>query len=123
VRETAQNPQATTAGSGAFVKRHAHDTTMDSQLAPEQVLELDATPEVGDSVVAQDGAFGTVEHIVSDGYRPAFLVVSVGRRFRRRHPVIPWALVRAVDRRRRHTYVRGRGRSLGRLSESLPILL
>ena len=87
-------------------------------------LESPAAPRIGDSVFAQDGELGRVERVVtSERFEPAFLVVSVRRLARRRHPVVPWSLVRAVDRTRDRIYLRGPRRSLGRLSESVPIVL
>lgn len=79
---------------------------------------------VGDTVVAADGALGRVDRVISlESSTPVFLVVAVGRLVRRRYPVLPWSLVRAVDRARRRVYVDGHGSSLARLSESVPIVL
>jgi hypothetical protein len=79
---------------------------------------------VGDSVHAgYGGPLGRVEHVItSEDSAPVFLVVSTGRLLKRRYPVIPWALVRAVDRSRRRVYLEGSKRSLARLSEALPIV-
>jgi hypothetical protein len=60
--------------------------------------------------------------ITSEDSAPVFLVVSTGRLLKRRYPVIPWALVRAVDRSRCCVYLEGSKRALARLSEALPII-
>ena len=78
----------------------------------------------GDSVLAEDGAVGRVERLVrSEGRTPAYLVVRVGRALRRRYPVIPVSLVTGVDSRRRRVELRGRSETIGRLPESLPLVL
>jgi len=79
---------------------------------------------VGDIVYADDGALGTVDRVITaESSTPVLLVVAVGRMVRRRYPVIPWSLVSAVDRSRRRVYVEGRGGSLARLPETLPIVV
>ena len=79
---------------------------------------------VGDTVLAQDGTLGRIDRIIrSETSMPAYVVVAVRRLVGRRYPVIPWSLVTAVDRSRRRVYLEGRGRSLARLSETLPIVL
>ena len=79
---------------------------------------------VGDVVVAQDGTLGAVERvIVTETSAPAYLVVAVGSRIRRRYPIVPCALVMGIDRARRRVHIRGRRRSLGRLPESIPLVL
>jgi hypothetical protein len=89
----------------------------------DSTAEVDAARE-GDQVVAQDGALGQVDRIVrSDVHAPVYFVVSVGPILRRRYPVLHRALVTGVDRRRGKMYVRGRRRSLERLSESPPIVI
>jgi hypothetical protein len=75
-------------------------------------------------VLAEDGPLGIVDDVIaSETALPAFVVVSTGRRLRRRYPVVPWSLIRTVDRSRRRVYVRGRRTSLAKLSEALPIVL
>jgi len=79
---------------------------------------------VGDTVVAQDGRLGRIDRIVrSETSAPVYLVVAVRRLARRRYPVVPWSLVTAVDRSCQHVHIRGRRGSLGRLPETLPIVL
>lgn len=83
-----------------------------------------ADARVGDLVYAEDGAIGTIDHVIeSEGRVPIFLVVAVRRFLRRRYPVIPWSFVTTVDRARRSVYVEGERESLARLSETLPIAL
>lgn len=83
-----------------------------------------ATPRVGDRVVARDGVVGRIDRIVRSETRdPTYIVVAVGRRFRRRYPIAPWSLVTRVDRGRRQIHVAGRRRSLERLPETLPIAI
>jgi len=83
-----------------------------------------AAPKVGDEVVAGDGVVGEVDRIVhSEARDPVYLVVAVGRRFRKRYPVTPWSLVTRVDRGHRQIYVDCRRRSLERLPETLPIAI
>jgi hypothetical protein len=91
-------------------------------LKPHRVERV-AAARVDDIVYAEDGALGRVERVVtSESSAPAFLVVAVGRFLRRRHPVIPWSFVRAIDRSRRRVYVEGRSGSLARFPETLPIV-
>jgi hypothetical protein len=79
---------------------------------------------VGDSVHAGcGGTLGRVECVItSESSAPVFLIVSTGWLLGRRYPVIPWALVRAVDRSRRCVYLEGSRHSLARISEVLPII-
>jgi hypothetical protein len=87
----------------------------------ERAAQVHAARE-GDRVVAQDGALGRVDRIVrSEADGPVYLVVSVGRVVRR-YPILHSALVRNVDASSRTVHVRGRRRSLERLSESLPLV-
>jgi hypothetical protein len=80
--------------------------------------------QVGDTVVAQDGALGRVERVIrSEAYVPAYLVVAARGRVRRRYPILPWSLVTRVDRSTRRVHVRGRRGRLGDMSEALPIVL
>lgn len=93
-----------------------------------QMHQLERTPgneaRVGDTVVAADGVLGQVDDIIrSETQGPAYIVVSAGRFLRRRYPVIPFALVSGVDRRRRRIHLDGRRGRLGRLSESVPLVL
>jgi hypothetical protein len=83
-----------------------------------------ARAEVGDSVYAGYGdPLGRVEQVItSEDSAPVFLVVSTGGLLKRRYPVIPWSLVKGVDRRRRRLYLEGTKRVLARLSETLPIV-
>jgi PRC-barrel domain len=79
---------------------------------------------VGDTVVAADGAVGRVERVIrTETSMPAYLVVAADRFLRRRYPVLPWSLVHGVDRAGRRVHVAGRRGRLGRLPESLPIVL
>jgi len=79
---------------------------------------------VGDTVVAQDGCLGRIDSIIrSETSAPVYLVVAVRRLARRRYPVVSWSLVTAIDRSRQHVHVRGRRVLLGRLPETLPIVL
>lgn len=78
---------------------------------------------VGDVVVAEDGTLGAVERlIVTETSAPAYLVVAVGSRLRRKYPVVPCALVMRTDRARRRVHIRGPRRALGRLPESIPLV-
>jgi hypothetical protein len=88
----------------------------------ERATDVAAVRE-GDRVVAQDGALGEIDCIVrSEADRPVYLVVSVGRVLRR-YPVLHRALVTNVDPTSRTVHVRGRRRSLERLSESTPFIV
>ena len=79
---------------------------------------------IGDTVVADDGTLGHVDRVIrAESQAPAYLVVAAGRRLRRRYPVVPSTLVTGVDRARRRVRVRGVRRSIGRLSEQLPIVV
>lgn len=81
-------------------------------------------PLVGDTVVAEDGALGRVEHIIrSETRAPVYLVVSAGRLLRRRYPIVPWSLVTTVDPFGRRVHIHGRRRRLGHLPETVPIVL
>lgn len=81
-------------------------------------------PRVGDLVVAQDGTLGAVERVIAtETSAPAYLVVAVGSRAWRKYPIVPCALVTGIDRARRSVHIRGRRRSLGRLPESIPLVL
>jgi hypothetical protein len=83
-----------------------------------------ATIREGDAVVAEDGVLGRVDRLVgSDTRAHGFLVVRAGRAFSRRYPVVPIALVTNVDSRRRLVRLRGRCEALGRLPETLPLVL
>jgi len=85
---------------------------------------IEADPRVGDTVYAQDGALGVVDRVITaENSVPAFLVVEVGKRVRRRYPVVPWSIVRTVDCTRHRVYLRGRRRRLERLSETVPMVL
>jgi len=78
----------------------------------------------GDVVAAEDGILGRVERLVrSDDHVPVYLVVCVGRTLRRSYPVVPVSLVMAVDPRRRLLKLRGRCEAIGRLPETLPLVL
>jgi len=79
---------------------------------------------VGDVVVARDGSLGHVAGIVrSETRAPVYLVIAVRRLLGRRYPVVPWSLVTGVDRSRGRIHVEGRRERLGRLTETLPIVL
>ena len=79
---------------------------------------------VGDTVVAADGVLGHVDRIIrSETTAPVYLVVVAGGLLRRRYPVIPFALVRGVDRTLRCVSIEGHRQRLGRFSESVPIVL
>lgn len=79
---------------------------------------------IGDVVVAQDGTLGAVDRIIADeASTPAYLVVAVGPRLRRTYPIVPCTLVTGIDRARQRIHIRGRRRSLGRLPESIPLVL
>lgn len=78
----------------------------------------------GDAVLADDGVLGCVDQLVqSEGRTPAYLVVRAGGALRRRYPVVPVSLVTTVDSRRRRVTVRGRRDAIGRLPETLPLVL
>lgn len=77
----------------------------------------------GDAVMAEDGVLGRVDRLLrSDAQTPAYLVVCAGRTLRRRYPVVPVSLVTGVDPRRRLVELRGRCETIGRLSETLPLV-
>ena len=79
---------------------------------------------VGDDVIAQDGSLGRVDRIVrSESKAPVYLVVAIGGVTRRRYPIVPCAIVTAVDRSRGKVHVRGWRESLAGLSESVPLVL
>jgi hypothetical protein len=83
-----------------------------------------ATIREGDAVMAEDGVLGRVERLVqSDPHTPAFLVVRAGRVLRRRYPVVPVSFVTVVDPGRRLVWLRGRCGTIGRMSETLPLVL
>lgn len=83
-----------------------------------------AEPRVGDTVLAQDGEVGEIERVVrSEARTPIYVVVVVRRFARRRHPVVPWSLITAVDRSRRRVHVQGRSETISRLSETLPLVV
>ncbi|MEP7224478.1 MAG: PRC-barrel domain-containing protein [Actinomycetota bacterium] len=91
-----------------------------AQRAETQVAEV----RVGDTVVAQDGALGTIERIIrSETRAPIYVVVAVRGFLRRRYPVVPWFLVTAVDRSRRSIHIRGRRALMSRFSETLPLVV
>jgi hypothetical protein len=78
----------------------------------------------GDTVVADDGILGQVEHVArSEAEEPVYLVVRVGRLLRRRYPVVPIAVVTRVDSGRRIVEVRGHRDDVRRLPEALPLVL
>jgi hypothetical protein len=81
-------------------------------------------PRVGDTVVAQDGTLGEVESVIRTETRaPAYVVVAVRRFGGRRYPVVPWSLVVAVDRSGHRVQVRGRRKTVSRLSETVPLVV
>jgi hypothetical protein len=83
-----------------------------------------ATILPGDTVVADDGAVGEVEQVLrSETAEPMFVVVSVRKRLRRRHPVIPFSLLGRVDNNREIVRVRGPRDAIKDLSEALPLLV
>jgi hypothetical protein len=78
----------------------------------------------GDAVMAEDGDLGWVDRLVrSEDHTPAYLVVRAGRTLRRRYPVVPVSLVSGVDSRRRLVRLHGRCETIGRLPETLPLVL
>jgi hypothetical protein len=78
----------------------------------------------GDTVVADDGTVGEVEQILrSETSDPLFVVVSVRKRLRRRHPVIPCSLLGTVDDDRETVRVRGPRDAIKGLPEALPLLV
>jgi len=88
------------------------------------VTTSSADVRVGDRVLAEDGTIGHVDRVIrAESHAPAFLVVAAGRRLWRRYPVVPSALVARVDGARRTVHLRGRRRSIGELSERLPIVV
>jgi hypothetical protein len=84
-----------------------------------------AGPAVGDTVLAEDGDIGQVERVLrSENAEPRFIVVATrGRSWLVRRPVIPCELIVDVDPRRRFVRVRGTRVRIGRLPESLPLVL
>lgn len=79
---------------------------------------------VGDDVVAADGRLGRVECVLrAESAAPTYLVVAVGTRLRRRYPVVPWGLVAGIDGARRRVHVRLERKALGRLPETLPLVV
>ena len=78
----------------------------------------------GDAVIVEDGVLGRIERLVrSEAGVPVYLVVRIGRTLRHRYPVVPVALITGVDSRRRRVAVRGRCETIGRLPETLPLVL
>jgi hypothetical protein len=78
----------------------------------------------GDAVVADDGVLGRVERLLSlEARAPVYLVVRIGRGLRRRYPIVPVSLVEGVDTRRRLVRLRGKRKSIGRMPETLPLVL
>lgn len=81
-------------------------------------------PQVGDTVVARDGALGEIESVVrTETQDPVYVIVTVRKVVGRRHPVVPWSLVSRVDRSRRRVHVQGRRRVVSRLPETLPLVI
>jgi hypothetical protein len=117
VRKSSQDAHTTSARPRAVGIRVGNaQSLMDSAAEAHAVRE-------GDQVVAQDGPLGQIDRIVrSDADSSVYLVVSVGRRVRRRYPILDGTLVKGVDRPRGLVYVRGRRQALERLSES-PLLI
>lgn len=102
--------------SATVTVRHAHAISRRQA----SIAEVRA----GDTVVADDGVLGLVDRVVrSEASTPVYLIVSVGRILRRRYPVVPSSLVTDVDRRRRLVRIRGRRGTIGRLPETLPLVL
>jgi hypothetical protein len=78
----------------------------------------------GDAVLAEDGMVGRIDRLIlSETHVPVYLVVRAGRTLRRRYPVVSVSLVTAVDASRSLVRLRGRCRQIGRLPETLPLLL
>lgn len=78
----------------------------------------------GDAVIAEDGVLGRVDQLIrSETQVPIYLVVRAGRTLRRRYPVVSVSLVAAVDSSRNLVQLRGRCDQIGRLPETLPLLL
>lgn len=118
------DPEGLPAGRGAPGMFELHDETMRNQRTHTRFEQYRADAHVGDTVVTSDGVLGRVDSVIrSERANPAYLVVAAGRLFRRRYPVIPWALVKNVDRSHRRIHLEGRRDRLGRLSESVPIVL
>lgn len=90
----------------------------------EVVRENPLPPHIGDAVVASDGHVGRVERVLRrDGSgEAAFLVVAVRGRLRRRHPVVPCALVVGIDAGRRVVRLRGTRRDVHSLPETVPLV-
>jgi hypothetical protein len=83
-----------------------------------------ALPRAGDAVLCDDGIVGAVEETLqTEAGVPAYVIVRVGGRLRRRYPVVPWSFVSAVDGAHRVLTIRGRSEFLRSLSETLPIVL
>ena len=92
--------------------------------APEPGPAACEVARVGDEVVAQDGSLGRVDRVIRFETRdPAYIVVAVDRGLGRRYPIIPCCHVTGIDHVLRCTHVWGRGASLRRLPESLPIVV
>lgn len=74
---------------------------------------------------AEDGELGVVETPLfpPDGSVPDFLVVRVRDHLRSRRPVVPAALVAAVDPALRVVRLRGSRDELSRLPEHLPLAI
>lgn len=101
-------------------------TLLDYEIAHRQWTGSNETSDVqvGDDVIAEDGSLGRVDRIVrSESREPVYLVVAVGRLTRRRYPIVPCAIVIAVDRSRRKVHVGGRREPLAGLSERVPMVL
>jgi hypothetical protein len=78
----------------------------------------------GDAVLAEDGFLGRVDRLLRSERRvPAYLVVRTRRTLRRRYPVVPVSLVADVNSRRRRVELHGTCETIGRLSETLPLVL
>jgi hypothetical protein len=79
----------------------------------------------GDTVVADDGVVGCVDRAVrSETGATVYLIVSIAVMVqRKRYPVVPASLVMAVDRSRSLVRVRGTRRMIGRLPETLPLVI
>jgi hypothetical protein len=100
--------------------------TITRRLSPATSVGAPAVASIreGDAVVAEDGVLGRVDRLVlSEIDAPAYLVVRAGRTLRRRYPVIPMSLVAGVDSRRHVVRLRGRRETIGRLPETIPLVL
>lgn len=96
---------------------------MDTPRSAETATQL-SEARVGDTVLAQDGTLGSVDEIIrSESSVPVYLVVAVGRSLRRKYPIVPCSLVTGIDRSRRRIHLAGRRARLGRLPETLPLVL